>query len=240
MLINKSRRFIPVALGVIAFGFNLPSAFALGNPEVSIASSGSELQSQTIQNFDIKYDTLFTLIPRPDLGENIFRATVTGESADAGFGLTNFVSDTYGKLVNATETTQEFRFNANPSAFGLKDLPILGDRYFGGGSGELFGTASDSAKIDFQAGTVNGGGIVTITRGTGIFNEASGQIAFTQQDKLDLTAPPGTPVKGEAILKFSIQTTQKVPEPTTTGALISIGAIGAGLRLRRSRKATSA
>ena len=237
MLINKSRRFIPVALGVIAFGFNLPSAFALGNPEVSITSSESELQSQTIKNFEIKYNTLFTLIPRPDLGENMFRATVTGESSDAAFGLTNFVSDTYGKLVNATKTTQEFRFNADPSAFDLKDLPTLSDRYFGDGSGELFGTASDRAKIDFQAGTVNGGGTITITRGTGIFDEASGQIAFTQQDKLDPTAPPGAPVKGEAILKFSVQ---KVPEPTTTGALISIGAIGAGLRLRRSRKATSA
>ncbi len=236
MLNKKSIRFIPVTLSVIAFGFNLPSAFALGNPEVSIASS-SELQSQTIKNFEIKYNTLFTLIPRPDLGENMFRATITGESADAAFGLTNFESNTYGKLVNATATTQEFQFNADASAFGLKGLEILGDRYFGSGSGELFGTANDSAKIDLQAGTVSGGGTITITEGTGIFDEAGGQITFTQQDKLDPTAPPGAPVKGEAILKFSVQ---KVPEPTTTGALISIGAIGAGLRLRRSRKATSA
>lgn len=237
MLINKTKVFIPLALSVIGVGFNLQSAFAIGSSEVSIASSESELQAQAIKDFEIKYSTLFTLIPRPDLGENIFRATVTGESVDAAFGLTKFESNTYGKLVKATETTQEFRFNANPSAFGLKDLPTLGDRYFGGGSGELFGTASDSAKIDFLAGTVNGGGIVTITEGTGIFDKASGQIAFTQQDKLDPTVPPGTPVKGEAILTFSV--IQKVPEPTTTAALASMGVIGAGSLLRRRRKVTS-
>jgi hypothetical protein len=235
----KTKCFIPLALSVIGFGFNLQSASALGSSEVSIASTGSELQSETIKNFDIKYNTLFSLIPRPDLGENIFRATITGESTDAAFGLTKFESNTYGKLVKATETTQEFQFNANPSAFALKDLPILGDRYFGGSSGELFGTADDSAKIDFQAGTVSGGGTITLTGGTGIFNNASGQITFTQQDKLDPTVPPGTPVKGEAILKFTVNA-QKVPEPTTTAAVASIGTIGAGSLLRRKRKATSA
>lgn len=237
MLNSKIKFFISVALSVIGFGFNLQSASAQGSSETSIVPSGSELQAQAIKNFDIKYNTLFTLIPRPDLGENIFRATITGTSEDAAFGLTNFESNTYGKLVKATETTQEFQFNANPTAFGLQNLPILGDTYFGGDS-KLFGTAADMAKIDLAALTVAGGGTITLTGGTGIFNNASGQITFTQQDKLDPTVPPGTPVKGEAILKFAVNA-QKVPEPTTTSALTIIGAIGAGSLLRRSRKATS-
>jgi hypothetical protein len=239
MLINKTKLFIPVALSVIGIGFNLESAFAQGMSEVSIAPSGSELQAQAIKNFEIKYNTLFSLIPRPDLGENIFRATITGTSEDAAFGLSNFESNTYGKLVNDTGATQEFKFNANPTAFGLQNLPVLGDRYFGGSS-ELFGTADDSAKIDFVAGTVSGGGTITLTGGTGVFDNASGQITFTQQDKLDPTVPPGTPVQGEAILKFTVNA-QKVPEPTTTAALASTGVIGVGSLLRRNkRKATSA
>jgi hypothetical protein len=237
MLNSKIRFFIPVALSVIGFGFNLQSASAQVSSEASIVPSGTELQAQAIKNFDIKYNTLLTLIPRPDLGENIFRATITGTSEDAAFGLTNFESNTYGKLVEATETTQEFKFNANPAAFGLQGLPVLGDEYFGGDS-KLFGTADDMAKIDFAAQSVAGGGIITLTGGTGIFNNASGQITFTQQDRLDPTVPPGTPVKGEAILKFTVNA-QKVPEPTTTAALATIGAIGAGSLLRRSRKVTS-
>jgi hypothetical protein len=218
MLRFNTAWILPIALTAIGFGSNVASA-----------------QAQTTTNFDVKYNTLFTLIPRSDLGEGIFRATITGNSSDAAFGLTNFESNTYGKLVEATATTQSFEFNANPAQFGLKDLPMLGDRYFGG-SNELLGKASDRAKVDFGAGTVAGGGTITITKGTGLLENASGQITFTQQDKLDPTAPPGTPVKGEAILKFSMTTPRSVPEPTGTTSLIGIGVTGAVLMLRRHQR----
>jgi hypothetical protein len=234
MVSFKIKCFIPVALSVIGIGLNLQSASAQSTSGITIAFTGSELQAQTTKNFEIKYNTLFTLIPKPDLGENIFRATITGESTDAAFELNNFVSNTYGKLVKATETTQEFEFNADPTAFGLQNLPVLGDEYFGGDS-KLFGIAADRATINFATQTVSGGGTITLTGGTGIFNNASGQITFTQQDKLDPTVPPGSPVKGEAILKFTVDA-QKVPEPTTTAAVASMGVIGAGSLLRRNKR----
>jgi hypothetical protein len=218
MLRFNTSWILPIALTAIGLGSN-----------VAIA------QAQTTTNFDVKYNTLFTLVPRSDLGEGMFRATITGNSSDAAFGLTNFESNTYGKLVEATPTTQSFEFNANPAQFGLKDLPMLGDRYFGG-SNELFGKASDRAKVDFGVGTVAGGGTITLTKGTGLLENASGQITFTQNDKLDPTAPPGTPVKGEAILKFSVTTPRSVPEPTGTTSLIGIGLTGAVLMLKRHHR----
>lgn len=212
---------IPAALTIVGLGSNVKSAIA-----------------QTTNNFDVTYKTLFQLQPRTDLGEGMFRATITGESKDALYGLTNFESNTYGKLVEATETTQKFQFNADPSAFGLKNQNMLGDVYFDSGNtspNKLFGTANDMATINFANNTVMGGGTITLTGGAGIFENASGKITFTQQDKLDPTAPPGTPVKGEATLKFTTQTPKKVPEPTATTTLISIGVVGAGLVLRRHR-----
>ncbi|MFH7025518.1 MAG: hypothetical protein ACHBN1_08955 [Heteroscytonema crispum UTEX LB 1556] len=221
MLSSRLGWLVPVALTVVGFGSNVQSAAA-----------------QTTYNFDVKYNTLLQFVPRPDLGQDIIRATITGESADANFGLTNFESNTYGKLVEATATTQKFKFNADPAVFGLKDLPILGDRYFGG-SNELFGKADDMATINFANNTVMGGGTINIIGGKGIFENASGAITFTQQDRLDPTAPPGTPVKGEAVLKFSLQTPQKVPEPTATTTLVGMGVIGAGLLVRRRRYKTT-
>jgi hypothetical protein len=235
MVVSKSAWILTVALTLINSGFNPQSAFA---QSASLTTTNASLINQNSRNFEIKYNTLLTLIPTPDLGENIFRATITGQSSDAAFGLTNFESNTYGKLVEATPTTQKFEFNGNPAVFGLTGQQVLVDRYFGG-SNELFGIADDMATVDFAAATVMGGGVINITGGIGIFEQASGQISFTQQDVLDLNAPPGTPVKGEAILKFSVQTPKAVPEPTVTTTLVSIGAIGAVMLRRRHSKAVN-
>lgn len=221
MLRSPIAWLIPVALTLVSLGSNVKSAIA-----------------QTTNNFDVTYKTLFSLQPRTDLGEGIFRATITGESKDALYGLTNFESNTYGKLVEATETTQKFQFNADPTVFGLENQNLLGDVYFNADNksgNKLFGTANDMATIDFVNNTVMGGGTITLTGGTGIFDQASGKITFTQQDRLDPTAPPGTPVVGEAVLKFSVQTPKKVPESTATTTLVGIGVIGTSLLLRRHR-----
>jgi hypothetical protein len=184
--------------------------------------------AQNTYDFSIVYDTVVTIDPtfRPDLG--ITRVTVTGETSDAPFGLTDFISNTYGRFDPATNVSI---FNADASVFGLEGEPILSDRYFGG-ENELFGTASDRAEFDFEAGTVSGSGIITLTGGTGIFDNAMGQISFTQNDRL--TSPDLTePFEGQAVLEFSIQTPQSVPESSTNMALIGIGALGCGVLLRR-------
>jgi hypothetical protein len=184
--------------------------------------------AQNTYDFSIVYDTVVTIDPtfRPDLG--ITRVTVTGETSDAPFGLTDFISNTYGRFDPATNVSI---FNADASVFGLEGEPILSDRYFGG-ENELFGTASDRAEFDFEAGTVSGSGIITLTGGTGIFDNAMGQISFTQNDRL--TSPDLTePFEGQAVLEFSIQTPRSVPESSNNLTLIGIGAIGLVVLLRR-------
>ena len=205
---------VPVAVMLAGFGLGVERASA-----------------QTSYDFSATYNTLVTVDPtyNPDLG--IGRATITGVSTDAPYGLTNFTSNTYSQF---DPTTNVSTFNANPAAFGLQGAPILSDRYYGG-SNELFGTASDMAKFDFEQGTVSGSGTITITGGTGLFENATGEITFTQNDRLTSTNLTD-PFEGQAILNFSVQTAQAVPEPSTNATLVGASVIGFGLLLRRHRR----
>lgn len=119
--------------------------------------------------------------------------------------------------------------------FGLQGEPVLCDRYFGM-ENELFGTANDQACFDFEQGTVAGGGTITLTGKAGIFENATGQITFTQNDRLTSTDVT-EPFEGQATLNFSVQTPQEVPKPTTNATLVGIGIIGSGLLWRRRRTA---
>jgi hypothetical protein len=205
---------VPVAVMLAGFGLGVERASA-----------------QASYEFSATYNTVVTIDPsyRPDLG--IFRATITGENTDAPYGLTNFTSNTYGRF---DPTTNISTFNANPAVFGLQGEPILSDRYYGG-SNELFGTASDMAKFDFEQGTVSGSGTITLTGGTGLFENATGEITFTQNDRLTSTNLTD-PFEGKATLNFSVQTPQAVPEPSTNATLVGASVIGFGLLLRRHRR----
>jgi len=208
---------VPVAALLVSFGLGRDRAIA-----------------QTTYEFSATYDTLVTIDPsyRPDLG--ISRATITGETTDAPYGLNKLISNTYSRFDPTTSTAT---FDADPAVFGLQGEPVLSDRYYGG-SNELFGTASDMAQFNLEEGTVSGGGTITITGGTGIFENATGAITFTQNDRLtslDLTEP----FAGRAMLDFSVQTPQPVPEPQTDAALVGIGLIGTGFLLRRRRRNAS-
>lgn len=211
-----------------ATGLLLAAVMLMGS-ELDTPRAAIAAQMTYTTKFSITYDTLVKVDPsyRPDLG--ISRATITGENAKAPFGLTNVISNTYSKFDPTTNTAT---FDANPAVFGL-EAPVLSDRYFGGPN-ELFGTASDKAVFNFEEMTVAGGGTITITGGTGVFEGATGKIVFTQNDKLtstDLTQP----FRGKANLDFSIQTPKPVPEPTThaTAMLAFAGMIGAGSLWRR-------
>ena len=199
-------------------------SYTLGFVSVAamLASFGLDAAAiaQTSYDFSVTYDTVSTIDPSfmPDLG--ISRATVTGESTDAAYGLTNFTSNTYGRFDPTTSTTT---FNADPAVFGLEDEPVLSDRYYGG-SNELFGTASDMATFNFEESTVSGGGTITITGGEGIFENATGQITFTQNDRLTSTDPT-EPFRGRATLNFSVEA---VPEPSSVLGVLAVGALGVG------------
>lgn len=204
-------------------------------PAVAVAVLGWNVraQAQTTKNFEIEYKTLTQIDP---FQEGFVRATITGTSTSPGaFGLDSFVSNTYGRLEDTGNPSLiKYTFNSEPTALGLpSNLESFSDRYFGG-SNELFGKASDSAEINLAAGTIQGSGIITIFNGTGVFENATGKISFSQQDKLN---PPGTPAEGIAKLKFEMQMpVRKVPEYTPTYTLVSTLLAGAVLRHRGKKQ----
>ena len=178
-------------------------------------------------------------LPSQLINPQILDVQVTGESVDPNppFGLTNFISETFGLPLppqtnpNGQPERQVSIFRADPADLNINlPTPEFSDVYFGDETGNrLFGLANDQGIFDFVEGTIEGGGIITIVGGEGIFEGASGQIAFTQRD---LLGPPGATVRGEATLNFQV-----VPEPgTVTGMLVSIGAIGAGVLRHRRRR----
>ncbi|MEA5598014.1 PEP-CTERM sorting domain-containing protein [Rivularia sp. UHCC 0363] len=245
---SQIKWLIPVALTCVAFGLNVQSAKA---------------QTSVNKEFEITYNTLFTLMPIEEQS-GFFTANISGTSKDnTVFGLTNFESNTFGKLVseesitdkdgNKVPVTQQFKFNANPNVLGLENPPQsvidkrvgLGipnseensDIYFGNSANKLFGKADDMATINFFPpgspdfpGRVSGGGTITITGGTGIFENANGKITFEQNDKLPLDQ--NAPAPGVATLKFTVQTPRQVPESTNAFGLLT-GIVGTGLILRR-------
>lgn len=216
MLRSRIKWFIPVALAFGGFGLNVQSASAQA--------------TYNTYEFTTNYETLVEF--KPFLPEqNVIRATITGDNANAPYGLTKFTSNTYGQSEPRGANTFT-RFNSDPGVFGITG-EVLGDIYYGDGSNKLFGLANDSAEVNPIEGTIQGAGTITITGGTGIFQNATGKIDFTQNDRL---APPGAPSVGNAILKFSLKTPRAVPEPTATPALVGLGILGAGFLLRKHRR----
>ncbi len=207
----------------------IPAALAFGGFGLNVQTASAQATYDTYE-FTVDYGTLVEF--KPFLPEqNIVRATITGDTADAPYGLTNFTSNTYGQSEPRGANTFT-RFNSDPATFGIQG-EVLGDRYYGDGPNQLFGLANDSAEINPIEGTIRGGGTITITGGTGIFQNTTGRIDFTQEDRL---GPPGAPSTGNAILKFSLKTPRAVPEPTSTTALVGVGVLGAGVLLRKHRR----
>lgn len=219
MLHSSIARLMPIALTLVGFVSNVKSA------------------SAATYDFSATYDTTVTISPFNPEFPDIVRAAITGDTTDAPYGLNFFTSNTYGQtstdpVTSITKTT----FNSDPTAFGLPGQQLTPDRYFGGAN-ELFGKASDSAVIDPGKGTISGGGTITIFDGTGIFQGATGQITFTEADKLG--PDPTVPSQGQAVLKFSLETPKQVPEPTATPELIGITMIGGACFLLRRKRHTT-
>jgi hypothetical protein len=187
--------------------------------------------SNNIYEFSIPY-TIFTDIDtsfRPDL--NIARVTDRGEAVNAPFGLNNFLSFAYAQS-EFRGTTILSRFNADPSVFGIEG-EILGDRFFGG-ENELFTRSSGTFETDLLQGRIRGNGNLAVLGGTGIFQNATGLVTFTQENAIDPLNPTATAV-GTGVLNFRLQTPIRVPEPGLTTALFFIGVTGASLWRRRSQ-----
>jgi hypothetical protein len=205
---------------------------------VAVHTQPALASAQVGRIFDIEYKTLTQISPLESQPDNFVRATITGTSTSPGaFGLDSFVSNTYGRLEPTGDPSLiKYSFNSNPTALGLpSNLEAFSDKYFGG-ENELFGKASDSAEINLAAGTIQGGGTITITGGKGVFENATGQITFSQQDRL---GPPDVPAEGTAKLKFQIivPAPRQVPEytPATTTFIVT-GLMGAVFLKRKRAK----
>lgn len=205
------------------------ATLTLAGLQANVQRATAQTSNNTLQ-FSADYNTSVQITDLPSQ-PGFVRATITGTStADTPFGLNSFVSNTYGRLEPSNNPSIiRYSFNSDPREFGLPgSLEVFSDRYFGGSS-ELFGRANDRAEINLQAGTISGGGTITIFDGTGIFDNATGTITFTQEDRLN----PEGPSVGVAKLNFNIQTQRQVPEPTT---LVGIGLTGACLLWRQQRR----
>ncbi len=179
----------------------------------------------------VTYDTVSTIGPPTEEDPDVLRVKVTGEIAEgevAPFGLSKFESNAFGTLTSATTSedgileTATFRFNADPTEFGLpaelREQPYS-DRYYGDETdNELIGNANDMAVLNFVEGTIEGGGEITITDGNGLLNDVTGLITFEQQDELPPIEDPSDPFasltepsKGQATLTFSIESPWPFP-----------------------------
>ncbi|MBR8837449.1 MAG: hypothetical protein DSM106950_26420 [Stigonema ocellatum SAG 48.90 = DSM 106950] len=217
MLQSNIARLIPLTFTLVGFGSSIKSATAATFP------------------FEVFYDTSVTLTPIP--GSDVSRADVSGTNPDAPYGLTNFTSLNYSRTILENNVPIQIIFNPDPAAFGLQDLPIGTDRFFGSGEDQLIGISSATAQFDFPNNQLVGSGTETITGGSGRFSGATGTLTFTESEPLD--ADPTAPLKGQAFLNGSINVPERVPEPTATTALISIALMGAGSVVRRLRQQAS-
>lgn len=200
---------VPVAFTLLGFGLSVNSATA-----------------QTTYEFSATYDVLaFSRTVTP----GITASTLSGTSTDAPYGLTTINGLTYSRV---DPITGFFRFNTDPTVFGLQDIPSS-EVVFGSGTNKLFGTDSATGIIDFATLTATATGIFTITGGEGILQGATGTLNFSEVDTLSLD--PTIPTRARATVNGTIfvQPVQRVPEPTVTTTLLAIGLIGASFELRK-------
>ncbi len=219
MLREYTRWLVPVTFTLLGFG-----------------SSSQSVTAQTTYPFNATYDVLSTSEP---ITQDVLATTISGTSTDAPYDLTTINGLTYSQVDFATGS---FRFNTNPIAFGLQNEPF-GSIVFGSGTNKLFGTDEATGVIDgaIDSKTLTGraSGTFTITGGSGIFQGATGTLAFSDVDTISLD--PSVPTRARSTVNgsFQVPPVQAVPEPRTDTTLTVVGAIAAGVLLRCRRKLQS-
>lgn len=193
---------------------------------LSVAASAARAVAQTTYPFDLSYNTQVILTP---ITPEVSQASVSGFNPSAPYGLTNFTSINYSRF---NPQTAVFTFVPNAANFGLENLALGVDRFFGSGDDQLFGSSNATAAINNANRTLDGSGTITITGGSGRFAGATGVLNFSETEPLD--QDPTAPLRGRAFLTGSFQTPQKVPEPRIN-LLLASGIIGAGFLLRQRR-----
>lgn len=205
ILRSYSAWLVPIALTLASFG-----------------TGGAKAIAQTTYPFEATYNAQIT--NKPTSLPNVFQTTVTGESPDAPYGLTNLTINNYSTV---DFNTGQATYDSDPARFGLEDVPF-GTLTLSDSDDKLFGTNSGTASLEAGSGTIN------ITGGEGRFVGASGsldlsQIITSNPDPSGVTAPIISP----ATISGSFQA---VPEPRSNATIIGIGVLGVGFLLRQHRQ----
>lgn len=210
-MIGRITLLIPLAFALVGFGSNVQSATA-----------------QTKYPFEAAYNVLSVF---EQITPDVSKVTTTGDNIDAPYGLTNFKSIDYAQFNPNTGVT-----TAVPDAatFGLKGLPIGTTVFSGSSNDSLFGDTTTTATNDIKSLVVTAPGVLNVTGGSGRFTGATGTL--THVDTYPLNANPTDPLLGRTLISGSFETLQRVPEPTPTMTLVSIGVIGTGLLVRQRRR----
>ncbi|MCL6752605.1 hypothetical protein KBT16_17190 [Nostoc sp. CCCryo 231-06] len=206
--------FIPVAL--LSLGLNVTKA----NAQITFP-------------FEATYNTQSVFEPIQD---TVFKSTVTGESTDAPYGLTNFIRMNY---IERNDNTGVESIVRDATEFGIEGLPILIETFFGSGNNKLFASTSSTAIRNVEDFTASISGTTTIVGGEGNFQGATGTLTLSENVTFNPNATTEPSTTGTVILSGSFTVPQRVPEAGNTTTLVGIGIIGASLLLRQRRKIIS-
>ncbi len=187
----------------------------------------TEVNAQTTFPFEATYKTQSTFEP---IQGNVFKSTVTGESADAAYGLTNLIKMNY---IETDENTGVQTIVTDVTEFGIEGLPVLSETFFGNVDDKLFASTTGTVTPNFEDFTTSISGTTTIVGGEGRFEDATGTLTLSENTIFDPNATTEPSTTGTAILDGSFTVPQKVPEAGNTKTIFGIGMIGAGLLLHK-------
>lgn len=197
---------------------------------INFAPNAALATTLTSYPFNATYDVVVTA---KEITPNLEQTFISGTSTDAPYGLTTVNGLAY---TQTNFTNGVFNSNTDPNTFGLQGYPLGSITFSGNSSDSLFGNQITTGLIDFNTFNVTSSGTVTLTGGSGQFENATGTLTFSQVQPLSLQ--PGVALKGQARINGSFQVVS-VPKPTTNVIPLVIGAIAASVLLRRRHQVAS-
>ena len=212
-----------------------PSSLSLSLISGTVALLGlglntTKVNAQTTFPFEATYKTESVFEPIQD---DVFKSTVTGESTDAPYGLTNLIKMNY---IERNDDARMQKIVTDASEFGVEGLPVLSETFFGSGDDKLFAITTATVNQNFEDFTTSISGTTTIVGGEGNFTGATGTLTLSENTIFDPNATTEPSTTGTAVLTGSFTVPQKVPEAGNTKTIFGMGIIGTGLLLHKLQK----
>lgn len=197
---------------------------------LSLGLNVTKANAQITFPFEATYNTQTVFEP---IQNDVFKSTVTGESTDAPYGLTNFIRMNY---IERDENTGVESIVTDATEFGIEGLPILTETFFGSGDDKLFASTTGTAIRNVEDFTASTNGTTTIVGGEGSFQGATGTLTFSENVIFNPNATTEPSTTGTVVLSGSFTVPQRVPEAGNTTTLVGMGIISASLLLRQRWK----